>query len=200
MILLSRSHCASVTYGDVPRLSDCSISWSRWDAPNLEMFHTGRTKEGCPENGCHQRQKERVLYDLDKIVMGLVQDCVCGCVLCGRRCEKWELLFLCSLRQLGNIVSGITLFWGVFLFMISKISKSLNNFYYYINHDLHCKIIMYTYMIVCTFTYINKKGALYIKYWIMKTWELLSTGFVCWMWYLFDYWDGIYKNVVLLME
>lgn len=61
-------------------------------------------------------------------------------------------------------MSGITLFWGVFLFMISKISKSLNNFYYYINHDLHCKIIMYTYMIVCTFTYINKKGALYIKY------------------------------------
>lgn len=163
MILLSRSHCASVTYGDVPWLSDCSISWSRRDAPNLEMFHTGRTKEGCSENGCHQRQKERVVHDLDKIVMGLVQDCVCGCVLYGRRCEKWESLFLCSLRQLCNIMSGITLFWFFFfLFMISKISKSLNNFYYYINHDPHCKIIMYTCtcMIVCILNIL--KRVLYI--------------------------------------
>lgn len=162
MILLSRSHCASVTYGDVPWLSDCSISWSRRDAPNLEMFHTGRTKEGCSENGCHQRQKERVVHDLDKIVMGLVQDCVCGCVLYGRRCEKWVIIFVFIATTLQYYVWYYFVLGFFLLFMISKISKSLNNFYYYINHDPHCKIIMYTCtcMIVCILNIL--KRVLYI--------------------------------------
>lgn len=103
----------------------------------------------------------------------LVQDCVWLWVFYMKDIVKSEShYFLCSLRQLCNIISGITLFCVRFILCswFLKLVNLLIAFFYNIIMLLIVKLLC-TCTITCTYI---KKGALHIqciKNWIMKTWE-----------------------------